>query len=254
MPVVDGRPPRIIRLAGEDVLDVGRAVPDRGDIGPAQRQCEHSAAHLAGLDEPPQHSQRALLAGDHDPPRERGLQRESVRPQEFERQRRVGHLGDHRLDLRWQAVGHRPLHVPQVTAAHEHDRAAEPRLLHHPSQGGHAVLALVPQRVELPAGAERAAGALQQHLEPALGQRDGHPRGDQPPPSVRAAHQGELQRAPAVPRRLTVGQQLDAVRHGDPQVPLGHHVPGQRRVQPQHPLHEMTAQPHPRCCCSAAGR
>jgi hypothetical protein len=62
--------------------------------------------------------------------------------------------GRHRA-ARLAPVSHRPLEVPQVAGADEHDRVAEPGLLHRPVEGGQAVLALVAHRLEGAARAER---------------------------------------------------------------------------------------------------
>ena len=177
-------------------------------------------------------------------PAERGLQREGVRVQKVEREGRVGHLGDHRLDLRRQPVRDRPLDVPQVAGADEHDRVAEPGLLDQPRERRQPVLALVAHRLEDAAGAERPPGALQDHLEPALGQRPHRARGDQRAPAVGAAHQGNRNFSPPVAQHPPVRQQHGPVRHRHRQVPLDDQVPGQRRVEHELALDQAAHQGH----------
>ena len=247
VPVVDPGPARVIRVVGQDVLDVVRVVPQGGDIGPGQRQRVQGPAGQPAPRDAPEHRPAALLARDHDPPAERGLQGQPVLAQEFQRQRRLGHVRDHRLDLRRQAVGHRPLHVSQVARAGQHDGAAGPRLLHQPFQGGQAVLALTPHRVEHAAGPERAPGALHQHLEPALGQRPGHARGQQPPPAVGGAEQCRRRCLPRLrPWRPPVRQQDGAVGHRHPEIAGDGQIPRQRRAQPQDALHQVAVHVHRR--------
>jgi hypothetical protein len=173
---------------------------------------------------------------------ERRLEGQAVAAEELQRERRLGDLRDHRLDLRRQLIGHSPLDVAQVAAAVQDDGVAEPRLLHHPLQSGQAVLALPPHRVELPARTERAAGALQQHLVAPLGQGQCNPYSDQASAAVRAAHQRGRQPVTVGARRPPIGQQFDTVGHGDAQVLLDDDVPGLRRVQLHEPLQKMAGE------------
>ncbi len=207
VPVIDPGPARGTGVAGQDVLDVGRPAAGGGDVRLAERQGAQRALRPADLGALAEDRQRALLLREHDAPAERRLQREGVSAQEIQRQRRLGHVRDHRRDLGRQAVGHGPLGVPQVAVAVQHDRPAGPGLLHQPFQGGQAVLALTPHRVEHAAGPERAPAALQQHLEAPLGQRPGVHRAFHAAPPVRRADQHGGQRAPGVPRVPPVGQQ-----------------------------------------------
>jgi hypothetical protein len=244
LPVVDPGPARGAGVVGQNVLDVVRMVPDGGGIGLAERERAQGPARPPGLRGLPQHRPGALLARDHHSPAERRLQRKGVRAEEVQRQRRLRHLRDHRLDLGRQAIGHRPLHVAQVAGAAQDDRPAEPGLLHQPLQGGQAVVALAPHGVEGPTGAERAPGALDQYLEAAFGQRPGHPHAEQPPPAVRGAEQRGRQPLAAGPRRPPVRQQDGTVGHRYREVPLDDQIPGRRRGQAQRPLDQMTADVH----------
>lgn len=251
--VIEPGPARAVRGTGQHVLDVGRVAADGGHVGLAQRQRAQRPADAARLGERAQHRATALLARHQDAPAERGLQGQAVRAQELQGERGLGEVRDHRLDLGRQPVGHRPLHVAQVARPDQHDRPAEPRLFHHPVQGGQAVVAFLPHRVERAAGAERAPDALHQHLVAAFGQRAGQAGADQPAPTVRAAQQRHRQPPPPHLGRPPVGQQDGPVRHRHLEVALHGQVAGLRRAQPRHALDEIAAQVHRRCSFTRAG-
>ena len=151
-------------------------VPAAGRDGqPVQRGTQPPV----GGGHPPQAGQPSggLLVGDHVAPAQEVLQ--------VERAMVVGGLAevvrpdvDHGRDqFRWRILGQCPLHEAEIAEPVGGQPAVEPVLL---AQPGHRVLAvsgLMAHRVELAAGAERAAAALQQHVEAPLGDRAGRSPG-----------------------------------------------------------------------------
>ena len=166
-------------------------------------------------------------------------------PQEVEREGRVGHLRDHRLDLGRQPVRDRPLDVPQVAGADQHDRVAEPGLLDQPRRAspGRPRARCASARTSPPEpNVPRALCRITWNPRSASGRTV--PAADQRAPAVGAAHQGDRELVAARSRRPPVRQQHGPVRHRHRQIPLDDQVPGQRRVQPELALDQAAHQVH----------
>ena len=120
----------------------------------------------------------------------------------------------HRLELGRRVEGQRPLRVGEVARAQRGQPAVEPRLLAQPRDGVLPVLRLVDHRLELPAGAERAAHALHHHVmaarreEAAVDRRRGEAPSVGRPDEHRAARLVRL-------RDEMVAQEHGAVAHWD---------------------------------------
>ena len=167
-------------------------------------------------------------------------------------------MRDHRLDLGPQAVRDRPLDIAEVIRPGQHNRVTKPWLLHDPVESGQTVRTFLTHRIEVPAGAECAAHALHDHLEPTLGIRPGHPETDEAGATVWTTEQRHRQRLAANPRCPPVCQELHAVWHRKPQIPFDHEVTRQRRLQPHRPLkqvaHRIRLQPRPPSSSSPGSR
>ena len=98
----------------------------------------------------------------------------------------VHHRGD-QLGRRVQGQG--PLHEAEVAGPERGQPFVEPALAAQPRHGVLAVARLGAHRLELPAGAEGAAAALQQHVEAALGDELGFQQAERHAAAVGAADQ-----------------------------------------------------------------
>ena len=161
----------------------------------------------------------ALLVCDHVAPHDVVVQVEGAvavrRPAEVVRAD-VHHGGD---QLRRRVHGQRPLHEAEVAGAVGGQPALEPALLAQPRHGVLPVGDLVAHRLELTAGPERAAHALQQHVVATLGEDLPGLQGERAGPAVRAADQDGGRRCHA-DRDVVGGQQHRAVGHRHLDVPL----------------------------------
>ena len=135
--------------------------------------------------------------------------------------------------FRRRVHGQRPLHEAEVAGAVGGQPALEPVLLTQPRHGVLPVGDLVPHRLEVPAGPERAAHALQQHVIAALGQDLPGLQGEHARPAVRAADQHGGCRRHA-DRDVVGGQQHRAVGHRHLDVVFHRHLvpPGRQRPRP----------------------
>ena len=211
------------RLAAEQVAVTGR---DRQPV-------EHRAQPPVGRGHARHRAQHpdALLVPDQVAPHDVVVQVEgavTVRaPAEVVRAD-VHHHGD---QLRRRVHGQRPLYEAEVAGAVGGQPALEPALLAQPGHGVVAVRDLVLHRLEVPAGAERAAHALQQHVVAALGEDLRGLQGEQAAAAVRAADQHGGRRCHA-DRGVVGGQQHRAVGHRHLDVPLHHDPVPPRRQRP----------------------
>ena len=140
----------------------------------------------------------------------------------------VHHGGD---QFRRRVHGQRPLHEAEVAGAVGGQPALEPALLAQPRHGVLPVGDLVPHRLEVPAGPERAAHALQQHVIAALGEDLPGLQGEQAGAAVRAAdqHGGRGRHAD---RDVVGGQQHRAVGHRHLDVVFDRDLVPPRRQRP----------------------
>ena len=123
--------------------------------------------------------------------------------------RRGGQLG-------WRIDQQRPLREAHIRGPDRREASVEPGLRAQPGDRVGAVVHLVPAGVELAARAETATRALQYDVITVGGIQAGEDFDGQPAPAVRAAHQHG---ADWVRRGdVAVGEQDDAVTHGDRQI------------------------------------
>ena len=141
----------------------------------------------------------------------------------------VHHGGD---QFRRRVHGQRPLYETEVAGAVGGQPALEPALLAQPRHGVLPVGDLVLHRLEVPAGAERAAHALQQHMVAALGEDLRGLQGEQAGAAVRAPDQHGGRRRHA-DRDVVGGQQHRAVGHRHLDVALHRDLVPPRRQRPR---------------------
>ena len=193
-----------VRLAPEQVTDARR---DRQPV-------EHRAQPPFGRGQAHERWQRpgVLLVSDQVAPADVVVQVEdavAVRgPAEVVR----AYVHDGRDQLRRRVHGQRPLHEPEVAGAVGGQPSLEPALLAQPGDGVLPVRDLVAHRLELPAGPEGTAAALQQHVVAAFGEDLRVLQGERAAAAVRAANQHGGRRRHA-DRQVVVGQQYRAVGH-----------------------------------------
>ena len=233
------------RLAAEQVTEARR---DRQPV-------EHRAQPPFGRGHAHDGPQRAgaLLVSDQVAPADVVVQVEdavAVRaPAEVVR----AHVHDGRDQLRRRVHGQRPLHEPEVAGAVGGQPSLEPALLAQPGDGVLPVRDLVAHRLELPAGPEGAAAALQQHVVAAFGQDLRVLQGERAAAAVRAADQHGGRRRHA-DRQVVVGQQHRAVGHRHVEVALDRR-PGSAAAAATTPgTAPCRARPPPGSAGGAAGR
>ncbi len=134
--------------------------------------------------------------------------------------------------FRRRVHGERPLHEAEVAGAVGCQPALEPVLLTQPRHGVLPVGDLVPHRLEVPAGPEGAAHALQQHVIAALGEDLPGLQGERAGPAVRAAdeHGGGRRHAD---RDVVGGKQHRAVGHRHLDVVFDRDLVPPRRQRPR---------------------
>ena len=229
----------LLQRAAEVLARLAEHVAERQ---PVVAQPREAAEHL-------QPGQRLLLHGHHRMPGGHRLEREAAAVGGAVELRRR-----HRRHDRAEPVAVRdgPLREPEVAGAGHSDRSLVPRLLRDPLERGEAVLALV-ERGELAARAERAARALDQHLQAALRVQEPVEQPVAAATAVRRPHEHGRHRR-RVPGRVEVGQQLGAVGHRHAQVALHPHpgalgggqphgAPEQIRVSAQDPERAQVRRP-----------
>jgi len=189
----------------------------------------------------------SLLPGHEARPRERGVEREGAARVGVAAELRGGDVQDQGPELGTGVARDRPLHVAEVARAHRAERAAEPGLLLQPGDGGEGVVALFAEGIEVAARSERAAAALHDDLEAALGEEA--PEEHAPPAAapVRRSHEqrGDFS-SPAPARHVAVGEQDDAVGHGDLEVCLDDDIVGLRGGELEEAPHEPARDGHRR--------
>ena len=147
-----------------------------------------------------------------------------------------------------------PLHEAEVARADEPDPLAVPGLRADPVERRQAVVALV-ERVEVAAGAERAARALDDDLQPALGERAAEDEPEHLAAAVRRAHEHRrLRRVARRARDPAVGQQHDAVVHRHAQVLLADDVLGLGAGQAGERGEQRAGEAHRRALTASGGR
>ena len=244
---VDRIPPRVPgRVVGQPLLEELDMVADRSSVGLGQRQHGVRGPQLTpDAGHGPQDGQPAeLLVLDRVDPGEGGLQREPVaREDDRVADAAGGDRGRHGPEVVRRIPGDRPLREAEVARAERPRRAAEPRLLGQPAEGGHPVVLLVAERHPLATGSERAAAALDHDLVAAFGdQAADHP---QLPAAVRRSQQHHRQPGPGGGRVPAIGPQDHPVGHLRLEVPIDRDVvalrPGDRASVPSARLRTVTS-------------
>ena len=223
---------RVLQPALEPRGPGAEQVPAAGRHGqPVQRRTQPPV----GGGHPPQAAKRPgrLLMGDHVAPPEEILQIKRTvvvgRPAEI-----MGTDLDHGGDqFRWRVQGQGPSCEPEVAQPVGCQPPVEPVLAAQPGHGVLAVGGLAAHRVEVPARAERAAAALQQYVEAALGDQLRAGQAVREPAPVGRADQ-HRSRVPVDDREVVVGPQHRTVGHRHGHVPdHGHPVaPGRQGPGP----------------------
>ena len=198
-----------------------------------------------------QQAQPALLHRHDDQPRGEGL----------ERQARAGvgravELGGRDVDRHRGnvVVGDRPLHEAQIAGPERAHRPRVPRLGAQPAQRGQSVGALV-EGAERAAGAEGAAHALDDDLQPPLGQEPPEQQADElTSPVGRADEHGGRGPVGALAGDPAVGQQQHAVVHRRAQVAMADDVARLRPRQPHPPRQDAAGEGQPRFRALLMGR
>ena len=145
--------------------------------------------------------------------------------------------------------GNCPLRNPEIARTEHRDLPLRPRLGLEPVEGRKPITRLVAEGVERAAGSKGAAATLDNHLVSALGEEACGKRVD-PAPSVRAAHQDDRFGA-VVPGAVPIGQERDAVRHGDRDVPADGDRTGARWRQVRDALKDAGEEAHPQAVTSS---
>ena len=138
----------------------------------------------------------------------------------------------------------RPLHEPEIAGADHADALGVPGLRADPPQRGEPVGALV-EGAELALRAERAAHALHEHLQPALGEQPSEDQAEQLAAPVGRAHEHRrLRLVAARARDVAVGEQYRAVVHPHAQIALADDVAGLRARQAHAPGDDRAGEAH----------
>ncbi len=216
-----------------------RHVPESGRVRPAQRPRGDDVAHTAleAQRRPGERPDPPILVGHPQADEQRVLQPEgAVRVEQGVRVVQP-HLYHHGLQFRRRVQGERPLHVPQIAGADRPQRPVEPGPPAQPGHRGQAVGGLVAPQIERTARAAGAAAALEDHVEPLLGEEHAVHGGPGQAPAVRRTHQ-ESGEVAGRPGEVVVGDQRTAVggRHHQPGLPSDV-VPLVRQPAPDRPHH-----------------